>query len=59
MAEEGTRARLAICEGCPFFSSDRRCYQCGCPMDVKATWGSAYCDDKRWGAVLGPAKLSV
>lgn len=46
-AEEKAR-RLAICEGCEFFTAQRRCTKCGCFMDVKAGWRAARCPVGKW-----------
>lgn len=36
--QELIKTRLAICEGCPMFDAKKRkCLDCGCFMDVKAT----------------------
>ncbi len=38
----------AICEGCNEFSKARRCYLCGCKMDIKMTWATTKCPLKKW-----------
>jgi glycosyltransferase involved in cell wall biosynthesis len=44
-------ARLAICGGCDRLrASDRRCAECGCPVEAKAAWRSEACPLGKWGA---------
>ena len=38
----------AICEACNDFSETRRCYHCGCRMDIKMTWATTKCPLKKW-----------
>jgi glycosyltransferase involved in cell wall biosynthesis len=45
--------RLAICEACPseqFRASDRRCADCGCPVDEKVKRASEPCRLGHWSA---------
>lgn len=37
VSEEELQRRLTICEGCPSFTGDRECGECGCPIDFKAS----------------------
>jgi hypothetical protein len=49
--EDIQKARLAICETCPFFISlTRQCKKCGCFMDAKTKLAEAYCPEDKWGS---------
>jgi glycosyltransferase involved in cell wall biosynthesis len=44
--------RLTICEDCDRFrASDRKCSECGCPIEEKAAWRSESCPLGKWPAV--------
>ena len=48
VSREEYRQRLAICEGCPEFGSDRRCDVCGCFMDAKSIGATTGCLLGKW-----------
>lgn len=41
------RARLEICDGCPFRRKNA-CTKCGCRISLKATGRAFNCPDGRW-----------
>lgn len=44
--------RLSICESCDRFKRENRtCLECGCYMDIKASWASEECPLKKWLAL--------
>lgn len=41
--------RLDICKTCELFDKDQtRCKQCGCFLNVKASWASEKCPVDKW-----------
>ena len=46
--EELSKARLAICESCPFYLNTKKCQRCGCYMPVKTKLTKATCPVKKW-----------
>lgn len=50
---EKANARLAICQGCEFYTQ-RRCIKCGCFMEAKAQFVAAICPINRWGENTTP-----
>jgi len=50
VSQEEMDRRIAICEGCEFFTGgDRpRCAKCGCHLKIKARWESAHCPINKW-----------
>jgi hypothetical protein len=58
VTDESYAARLATCAACPSFDAPtHRCSECGCRMDVKATWEVGSCPLALW-PVLEPQELS-
>lgn len=49
VSDEVYKERVKICEGCDKFSQEaRRCLECGCYVDTKASWASEECPLKKW-----------
>lgn len=41
--------RIDICKSCEYFDSeDMRCKNCGCFLDIKASWNSEKCPIEKW-----------
>lgn len=40
--------RLSICGGCPRFTSEGRCLECGCFMKIKAAFVTSKCPLEKW-----------
>lgn len=41
--------RIDICKSCEYFDSeDMRCKNCGCFLDIKASWNSEKCPIDKW-----------
>ncbi len=48
-SEDEIKRIKAICESCDELNNeDRRCYACGCKMDVKMTWATTKCKLGKW-----------
>lgn len=41
--------RISICKKCDSFNADYHCAECGCPMNIKATWSEQNCSLEKWG----------
>jgi len=50
VSQEEMDRRMAICEGCEFFTGGDRpkCSKCGCHLKIKARWESAHCPINKW-----------
>lgn len=47
--KEDAEKILAICQECDEYDTQRkRCYICGCKMEVKITWATTSCPLKKW-----------
>lgn len=41
--------RMEICRSCPLFNSkENRCNECGCFLNIKASWNSEKCPIDKW-----------
>lgn len=64
MIEQVAKERITICEGCPFYSENRKkegyktlrpdahCIACGCTLSAKTRCLSCECPNKRWESVV-------
>ena len=47
--DETFSKRMEICKSCDLFNSEQdRCMQCGCFLNVKASWKSEKCPVDKW-----------
>ena len=54
---ETFQSRLEICKSCEFFDASAvRCKQCGCFLNIKASWASEKCPIDKWDAQIQPVQ---
>ena len=50
---ETFNSRMSICRSCEFFDSSAvRCKQCGCFLNIKASWASEKCPIDKWSSEI-------
>lgn len=49
--EDVYKQRLLTCEACDRLSTERECLECGCAVDIKASWASQECPLRKWLAL--------
>jgi hypothetical protein len=42
------KARLDVCDGCPYQRPKGACSACGCILDIKARMPAEYCPKEKW-----------
>lgn len=53
VSEETKNARLEICKSCEFFNESLyQCKQCGCFLNIKASWATEKCPLDKWSAEI-------
>ena len=48
VSEHVKQERIKICEGCEYYTEDKRCSECGCFVHIKAGWASEKCPLDKW-----------
>lgn len=57
---ETFNSRMNICRSCEFFDSSAvRCKQCGCFLNIKASWASEKCPIDKWNSEIIPPQSEV
>ena len=49
VSDDVFKERMDICRGCEHFNAEsERCNNCGCFLNIKATWNSEKCPLSKW-----------